>query len=446
MKFDLTKEVSLSPKGRKKYMKLRATTYAIFLASIIFLAYVIIFPSVRFDFSFNPGDKLGENPLIDPRDSSGNALENGLIPDNSPAVFDATLFGNYSRVKVYVALDSDSDPLKERLLRVRKAHRAFLYPQGDSIGFKEGTLLRSGEKYFIVSDGKLRKFESQSVVRQMGFIPEVFWEASGEDLRFNQLGEIITDPNNFPNSSLFKVADTYYILKREKLWPYVSEQAFFSNYRSEQAISKDEAFLSKFEISSDMEGFSDGTLISYGVSAYVVSGGKIFPINNVNTFTSLGYAWEDIIPVSGDEFSLYPKDKLLTISSVHPDGTIFDVAENSDWRLAKNKKILPLPTELIARSWLMKKTPILVSKESLETYASCYLEERSFFQNEYGCEILLAAFENISGKDYEFELPQGENISLDSLQVTFKKNPTWENLKLAAKGLLGRVSANYVSR
>ena len=446
MKFDLTKEAVLGKESQEKYFKLRLTLHLAFLVLFLGLGYVIIFPSAQFYFSFDPSDNSIKNTLSVPRDSDGSPLENGLIPDNSPSFFDAALFGNYSRANITLSLDNDSELLDGSSLTVRKSYQAFLYPESEPIGFRDGTLLENDGRYYIISNGSLRQFASQSVWEGMGFRKEGFWSVSQKDLRYNpEDPSLITSFQSYPDDSLFHIGETYYILRDKKLRPYISEKAFLSSYRPEQAIEKDENFLSNFDVSENQEGFSDGTLISYGVSAYIVSEGKILPINNVNTFVSMGYSWDDIIAVGGDEFSLYPKDKLFTISSVHPSGTIFDVAENSDWRMVQDRRSVPLPTEIIARSWIVKKTPILITEESLKTSVSCRLEQSSFSQKRYGCEIILESLKNISGKDYEFKLEGGENVMLDSVQVVFKKNPTWENFKLAGKSFLGRISSNYVS-
>lgn len=439
---DLTKEIKLDEKSRKLYRRLQTVLYALAVAGTLILSYSIVFPFAYFTFSFlNPNST--KNTVIDPRASDGSSADHGKFLSVAPTLFDTSLVGNYSKAKIDLVMDKKSGPLENGTVSVRKSFQAFLYPDGDPIGFKDGTLVRNNGNFFIISDGRLRQFTSLAVLQALGFSQQAFGEVSVDDLKYNIPGDLITDPKEYPDSSLFKVSEDYYILTGQKLKKFVSPSAYFSNYSPDQAISKDLGFLSSYPLSEELAGFSDGSIISYGISVYIVSDGKVLPVNNTVTFESMGYDWNDLISASGDEFSLYQKDKLFTIDSPHPDGTIFFTTENSEKYIVKGGQKQLFPTAPIAQSWI-KKSPILVSKDSINISESCSFKKGLLSFRTYSCEIPAEKFKNLIGKDYEFQFSADNNVEIETLNVTFKKIANLENLKAAARDFINRVKGNYV--
>ncbi len=90
---------------------------------------------------------------------------------------------------------------------------AFFLPDGNPVGFKDGTLLTSKEKYYIVSNGVLREFENQSLMQEMGYSKNAFTQVKEDDLGYNAHGEMISDPQKYPDNTAFFVDDIYYQLK-----------------------------------------------------------------------------------------------------------------------------------------------------------------------------------------------------------------------------------------
>jgi hypothetical protein len=442
MKFDLTKEITLDPKSLKTYQKLRAFLYALSVTGVLSLIYIIIFPTAYFTFSF-PNPNSNKNNIIEPRDKSG-PLEKGKVPSNSPTLFDSALVGNYSKTKISLTLDKKSKQPIDGTISVRKSYQAFLYPEGNPIGFKDGTLLKNQSNYYIASDGKLRRFRNDSIANELGFDRSAFMEISSEDLKHNEAGEEISDSSAYPDNTLFKVGEEYYTFLNGKLKKFISPQAFASQYSENQVISKGDNFLDAYPLDENLIGFADGSLISYGISAYIVSDGKVLPINNVTTFENMGYDWSDLIAVSGDEFSLYEKTALFTIDSPHPSGTIFKTSENAKEYLIQNNLKHLLPSEKIVASWLRKK-PIMVSENSLSISDSCVLKKETLSFRTYSCEISTDRFKGLIGKDYEFKLSTKNGIKIETLDIAIKKTMSTENIRSAISGFINKVKGNYVA-
>ncbi len=114
-------------------------------------------------------------------------------------------------------------------------------------------------------------------------------------------------------------------------------------------------------------------LVSQGESVYLISGNKKYPINNPETFVAMGFNWKAIRPGEDMDLSKYEKQKLLTVKSVHPDGTIFLTNKNRYFYIENGKKrLLDFPL-----SELKKKIsyPILVNEKSLLELNSCQMQK-----------------------------------------------------------------------
>jgi hypothetical protein len=335
------------------------------------------------------------------------------------------------------------DSSKLGTISVRKGYKAFFYPEGETLGFKEGSLLKNNERYFITSQGKIREFENLKLVESLGFNPQNFWEVSSEELSINPQGAKITLGDGYSDGTLFQIQDNFYLKKDSQLQKFVSLAAYSSQYPLSWAIAKDENFLNSNTINSSLIGFADGSLISYGDAVSIVSGQNIFPIDNFATFEILGYVWDDLIPAGGDEVSLYEKQKLINLTSPHPAGTVFYAADTDKYYLIQDGQKRLLPSKKIADSWL-KKSPILVNGQSLEIQGQCALNKKSLTFKSYLCLADISALQNLKGKDYEFKFASEENFRTNNLTVRLKKEYSWNNLNKNLRDILSSIKKNYV--
>ncbi len=429
MSFDLTKLVPLDEKNYRLYRRLRLVLPISAFLFAVYFSYLILFPRQYFTFSFlNP-------------DSNRNTLDKPKSSEQE-LVFYTPLVGDYSRVKVNFATSDNSNKLDQAEMSIRKSYEAFLYDQGDPIGFKDGSLLKNNGNHYIVSEGKLRKFSDFKIMSTLGYSDNNFRDAADNEITANPTGNIIGENDSYPDDSLFKIEDTYYILEGQQLKKFTSEIAFLSQYDSGQAIEKDESFLKNYSLSSDPIGFADGALVSNGDSAYIISFGKIYPIDNVTTFENKGYRWENVIPAGTDEISIYERTGLFNIRDAHPDGTIFETSEDSRYFLIKDGKKHRLPSANIAQTWL-KKSPIIVSKNSQETVEVCDVQKKWFGSRFYYCEVSLAVFQPLAGSGYEFRLKSERDIQLKSINADYKKDISKANMKTSLLNIFNKFKNHY---
>lgn len=374
------KMLKLDPIWQKRYKLSRIGIYVVFSLCLLLAIYLILFPSAKFVFSFKNPDS-SKNTVIDPRNGREEAVRDGNVPTDDRLVFDAALTGDFSKAEITYVLSEKSSDIAEGKVTVRKSFRSFFYPEGE----------------------KIDKVE---------------------------------------NPELFKVGNDYYQLISGMLHKFVSEKAYLSKYSAEQAFVRDEIFLKIYPISQDFLGYRDGSLLSSGVSVNVVSGNKIWPINNPKTFQSMGWDWNDVIPADGEEIAIYQKEKLFTLKTPHPDGTVFTDKETGKYYLISGGA----KHELVGRDvidFYSKTNPILVEEKNLRFKEGCDLTEAFGLSKKYRCDILISGINDLSGNDFEFESSFGDDVDVQDISVTFKKELTWKNLRSSLITLINRTLTNY---
>jgi len=222
----------------------------------------------------------------------------------------------------------------------------------------------------------------------------------------------------------------------------VSEKAFLTQYNAKQAIEKDKDFLDNYEVSEELIGFADGTLISYGISAFIVSRGKIHPINNTVTFESMGFGWENVIPVDGEEIGIYEKTKLFDIDQPHPDGTIFADQETGRTYLIENGTRRIFATRKVIDSYLQK-DPILADEKGLQKEELCIMRKNFGFAKKYSCTLQLDGVSDFHGNDYQFKLASDSDVQFSEIKVIFKKNFNSKNLRFSLGDIKNKIKLNY---
>ncbi|MFZ5982436.1 MAG: hypothetical protein ACOYS2_02620 [Patescibacteria group bacterium] len=428
---------------KKIYLWLRSVLFGGAFLGALFLGLRIVFPTQYFDFNF-ARPEAAKNTLTEARNKEGSFVEKGKIGAGQETFFDAGALGFFSKAKVELFLDDELKNIPQGEIGLRKSFQAFLYSEGQKVGFPDGQLLKDGKDLFFVSEGKLRKFQSLEIATEMGFEAKNFQAVSGEDLKFNPPGENISNPQAYPEGALFKKGADYYILRNGQLKRFLSPGAFFSYFEESQAVSW-EKIRNLYPETEEKEGFASGSLLAYGTSAFLVSDGLILPIGDAIIFESKGFNWDDLIKVGGDEISFYEKGRLFELDSPHPERTVFVAREDSEYFLIKNHQKHLLPTPNIAKSWI-RKTPVSVSKESLEKESRCSLSlETSFFgKKKLVCEMGAEKFNTVLGTDFEFALLLDKEAKFSSSRVILEKNKNLANLETFFLEILGRIKNHYV--
>jgi len=378
MFLDFTPEIALDEQSSKVYRILRPALFGATFLAALYIASLILFPSQYFTFDFLNANS-SKNTILNPQ-TDGSALDHGRFPEQKSVSFFTPVTEKYSSAVISFSLDPKASQFTSGKVTLQKSFQAFFYPEGDSLDLKNGSLFEVGGNKYLLDDGELR--------------------------------------------------------------PFISDQAYLSQFDQSQLISKNEDFFKTYPVSEKKIGFADGTLLSSPDSIFIVSDGKILPIDSEVTFLSNGFRWEDALRASSDELSFYEKGKLFTLSSPHPDGIVFFATDEKSWYIVRDGKKLRLPSEKIARSW-SKQTPIDVSLQGLDISSDCQLQKDFWPPRTYSCRIALANLQNFPGKDFHFETLADSEIKVDAINARFIRDINYENFLFSASAFLNRIKNHY---
>lgn len=443
--FDLTKNIQLEPQLRKKYFIARILLYIIFLAIVLFTFDRILFPSVSFIFDFSNPNSSKNTLGLSLATSQSNTLSKGSVIANENMAFDANPSGIFSRATISLTANSNSKNMGNDSVIIRKSYEAFFYPTGNPVGFRDGTLLVMDNYYYIVSDGVLRKFSNTSLITQLGYSKDSFMPVYQDDLKYNKPGDDITDATEYPDDTLFIIGDTYYQLKDQQLSPFVSANAFLSQFDTNQAIIKTADFLNQYKLSETSLGFADGTLASVAPSVFILSEGKSYPISNADTFVRMGFDWNNVVPINSEELGIYEKQKQFTINQPHPDGTLFLDQKTNEYFVIQDGEKHPIESATIVKTYAKQK-PVLADLEESNNSISCQLKKSwtLFNNNAYNCTVPLDSLNNFIGNDFRIDVKFADNAKITDINTNFSTSLDWTNLHSALSKIKGNLITNYV--
>jgi hypothetical protein len=437
--FDLTKEIHLDKKLRKQYTILRASLHVVFLLTMLFVMYRILFPIVPLDFLMDTPNSIKNTLASMHLEKTGQFPEKKNVPANDSLVFSANPVGHFSKASITFTTEKNSADVENANVKIQKSYQAFFYPTGGPMGFKDASLLSTPDaKYYFVSNGKIRKFANIDIIVKLGYPKSAFVDVSLDDIKLNKAGDDIVSTEQYPDDTLFAIDDVYYQLKNEQLFAFISPQAFLSQYDGVSAIAKKTDFLSRYPVSETLLGFRDGILVSSADSVFILSQGKSYPIENAETFLSLGFAWEDVTPVSANELSIYAKQKQFTNNFPHPDGTIFLDKKANQYFIIKNKQKLTLSSDAIIKAY-SKQKPILASISDAKTEISCKLQKNIFQSNTYSCEASLESLSSFIGNGYQVTTAFPKNITITTVNATFSTPISLDSFKTSLSIIKTRI-------
>lgn len=262
-------------------------------------------------------------------------------PDD-PTVY-AILNGQRRPFDSMTALISRFDP---KLVLEVPASELSRYTLGPSITLPNYAILKEGSRYYLLDFDTLRPFESEAVVKKLGYHPDEIIDVSAADISGYALGETITAGTTAPLGELVRVKENgslYYVagntfapigsdMIAQITFPHLSiTPAPISRL---QGLTRTEPIVFKDGILFGVEGYNE---------IYVVEHGKRRHIASEDVFNGMGYDWGNIIWV----------DELTGLA--HPTG--------QPLYLQREIQVADAPTptisqEILEASEKMYKTPI----------------------------------------------------------------------------------------
>lgn len=448
-------ENKLSKAGLWWYRALRMALVLAFLGTAVFVAIKTVFPNGGGYFDFRSYGS-GKNTLADPRYEDGAPVAKGALKQETVMLVNASASGDFSRVDIFFSGERVGGDIGR--VSLKQAYRAYLYPVGEPVVCpREGSLIASQEKYGIVSKGKVRWFASLEEVRARGYALDQFAVFSPESMAGCPRGESISVRERAIPGMIIATDEGHFQLLEDEWAPFVSDSAFESRYRREDAVvpmtfppvqvqclpnikcesvAVSPEMLTLYPVRENPLGFADGTLVSYGESVYAVEGETLRPIDSVDTFLAKGYAWEEVKALTGEEFGMYTRGKLYTKREPHPNGTLFSEEKTDTMYVVEGgtKRAIVFP-ELRAQFDGVKALPA-----SVVDLGECTVTDRLL---SFGCRIDWAGKERGVGAEYELTYTAQSPVTLASLEVVFSREKNARNWGLFVAETMGKLQSRY---
>lgn len=372
---------------RTWYRALRIVLFASFLSVGALFAYRTLFPSQEFLFSFANPD-TAKNTLEDPFGKDGvTSLRKGRIPAGETLHTYAGTVGSFSTANIRIVLGKDSLKPADGDLRIslRKSYRSFFYPAGSAIS-------AASKDHGVMVNG----------------VP--------------------------------------YLFSADTLQPFISDQAALSRFPKEKIVTANGELLTIFPPKETRVGFREGSLLSDNQGVYVIGGdGKAHPIGSTQVFESLGFHWNDVVPVNEEELGFHKRGKIMLFDAAQPDGTVFHDTSTGSYSVIREGKRLPIESREYLDPLLSVTTPIDASGDSLSVTATCSPQRTalSFLNPTYSCDVPLDALKAFPGGSFGISLETKEAVHMASLQATFQTKPDRGNFGLFLRQIRDRFAAAY---
>lgn len=368
---------------QQRYFFLRFVMYFLCIIMAVLLASRFFFPTITQNFDFRSPES-SKNMLLAPRSPENTPRTNGKIESGGTLVTDTAVVGDFSLATVTAVLEKKSALPEMFSVSLRRSYQSFLYPTSEPV-------------------------------------------------------------SDFPDETIMRAGDTYYLLRNEILFPFVSEQAYLSRFPKERAsiITDTVPFFERFSVSDTWLGFRVGTLLSNANGVFVVvSETEARPIGSADIFLSLGYNFADVIPVNEEELGVYQQGRILLLGAPHPDGTVLhDSTTDNYFLIQKGTKRPLLPG--IYRDFLLKTIhPIIVSSQASAETVHCTLTP-TIFRSAFSCTTPITTLIPGFGNDFELRIDSASAIDLNTLSISFETAKNRQNMLTLLSQMKQRLLARF---
>jgi len=373
----------IAPELKSTYTRLRLLLWGLTLfgGGAFFLS--LLFPTITQSFDFrNPG--ASRNSIVDPQDSDHTPLTNGKLANDQTLQAYTSLLGDFSAASIAFTLEQDSAFPESIPATLKRTYRAMLLPVGEPIA--------------------------------------------------------AVQPEN-----ILHVQNTYYVLKNDTLYPFVSDAAYHSRFGDDQPVKEvDPSVLTLFTLSNQPIGFRIGSLLSFADGVFIVtSNTEIRPVGSAEIFLALGYRFEDVVPVSEEDLGIYTRGRIILLNTPHADGTLFrDNSTGDVYLIEQGFRRLVQDTEYL-RFLESKQLPIGANSADASETVTCTLQG-TLFPRTYRCTALLENLNDNLGNDYELTLgPAQEDYEMRTLSLAFDTHVTLENAHILAAKVKNRILTRF---
>jgi len=362
------------------YQSIRILLYLSLFIGIALFALKLFFPTFSFKYNFRVSNS--SNTLSAPYSEKRTPANNGKIISSGALITSASVSGTFSSLTAHLTLEKKSALPENFSVVIRRSYQSFFLPTGMPI-------------------------------------------------------------TSFPEETIYKIADTYYALKDNTLYLFVSPSAFLSRYTESMAHEENESFLTAHTLSEEFIGYRVGSLVSFADGVFIItSETDMRPIGNAETLLTLGYRFEDVLPASEEEIGIYKRGRIILLGAIHPDGTLlFDQDTNTYYLIDKGFK-RPIEDSVYLNFLKEKQMPVLVSSFASAKQVSCALRPGLLGQS-FSCDASIDTLTSGFGNDFILSIQDNDiDIELQTLDVSFKTKQSKDTILLT----LSQIKQRLISR
>lgn len=376
--------ITIPESWQKRYQILRVTMYLIISVITVIFALRVLFPVITQSFDFR-APSSSKNDILSPRSPDNATRTNGKIEAGGTIIADTTVVGNFSLVATTVVLEKKSAVPETLHFTMRRGYQSFFYPTGAPVA-------------------------------------------------------------DFPEETTYLIGDTYYALRGDILFPYVSQKAYLSRFPKEHSLAFDtfSSLPKHVSVSDTWLGFRVGSLLSNGSGVFIVtSEAEVRPVGSADIFLALGYDFADVIPVSEEELGGYKRGRIFLLGAVHPDGTVLFDQDTKSYYIIDQSTKRPLGPGTYRDFLLKDRHPIKVSSKASEQSVDCSLVP-TMFGSGFSCSTSITALASGFGNDFELRIESPKtDIDINNVTVSFETAKNKENMMTLLSQIKQRLFARF---
>lgn len=146
---------------------------------------------------------------------------------------------------------------------------------------------------------------------------------------------------------------------------------------------KTENELNNFLFNGTESEIPNGSLVEYNGAVYFISEGAACPFVDPGVFNKLGFDWQKVRKISGDQFSKFKKGEAIDYNTPHPSGTIIIVGGDNFLVHEKTLKNILNDDWVDNRNYNFSK--IILSRLELEKVGDC--QKTISFKKVFSCQL-----------------------------------------------------------
>lgn len=174
------------------------------------------------------------------------------------------------------------------------------YPEGAPINFPNYSIIKTERAYYLLDYDTKRPFANEETVRKLGFNPQEIIEATENEISGYEIGPTITTSTTKPQGVIYKITDAanaHFLFKDGVLFPLTASEVAKTNYPGLEIENKQKKDIATYAISDKLITFADGTLLKMKDRniIYVIDKGKKRRIADEETFLAMGYNYKNLV-------------------------------------------------------------------------------------------------------------------------------------------------------